>query len=167
MTAFLKIDRWADIPTAIATMQAAGADHRIPLMQGLYHGRIAHLELHRDGSARQFKMWAAMSRLPAVLLLGDDDHAEQAGPDTWPIAPRVLRWARFVLIHGGAGRPEHYEYAINLAGTFRRLAMIECSSGNVGAWRQAAERWAVNAAGQVMQPPPGFPHPSLDRSGMQ
>ena len=108
-----------------------------------------------------------MSRLPALALLGDDDHATPDGPDTWPIAQRALRWARFVLIHGGVGRPEHYEYAIALAVAHRRLLMIESSSANVPAWRAASERWAVGARGQVMQPPPGFPHPSLDRGAMQ
>ena len=54
--ALVRINTWADIPAAIARMQAAGVVHRIPLLQNLYHGRIAHLELHRDGSARQFKL---------------------------------------------------------------------------------------------------------------
>ena len=168
MTApFIKIDCLADIPPAIARMQAAGAGHRVPLLQGVYHGRIAHLELHRGASARQFKVWAAASRLPALALLGDDDHTDPAGPDTWPLAPRVLRWARFIVVHGAAGRPEHYEQVLALTAAHRRVAMIECSSINIPAWQAAAERWAVGAQGLVMQPLPGCPHPSLDRSGMQ
>ena len=167
MSAFLKINRWADVPAAIATMQAAGAGHRIPLMQALYHGRIAHLELHRGGSARLFKLWAAMSRLPALALLGDDDHAVPDGPDTWPLAPRVLRWARFIVVHGGAGRPEHYEHVLALTAVHRRVVMVECSSANIPAWQAAAQRWAIGAQGLTMQPPPGCPHPSLDRGSMQ
>jgi hypothetical protein len=162
-----KINTRDDIPPAIARLQAAGAWHRVGLLQAVYHGLIDHTELHRGTSARYFKRWAAASCQPALALVGDDDHETPDGPDTWPLAPRVLRWARFILIHGGAGRPEHYEHAIALTGTFRRVLMVECSSRNIPAWQAAAERWAVGAQGLTMQPPSGFPHPSLDRSGMQ
>lgn len=108
-----------------------------------------------------------MSRLPALALLGDDDHASLDGPDTWTVAPRVLRWARLVVIHGGAGRPEHYEHVLALTAVHRRVVMVECSSVNISVWQAAAERWTVGAQGLTMQPPPGCPHPSLDRSEMQ
>jgi len=165
--AFLKITCWDDIPPAIARLQAAGAGHRVPVLQALYRGQIAHLEMHRHSSARLFKRWAAMSRLPALALLGDDDHATPDGPDTWAVAPRVLRWARFIVVHGGAGRPEHYEHVLALTAVHRRVVMVECSSRNISAWRAAAERWAVGAQGLTMQPPPGCLHPSLDRSKAQ
>ncbi len=165
--AVFTIDCWDDIPPAIARLQAAGAGHRVPLLQAFYRGQIAHLEMHRHSSARLFKLWAAMSRLPALALLGDDDHATPDGPGTWLLAPRVLRWARFIVIHGGAGRPEHYEHVVALTAVHRRVLMIESSSANIPAWQAAAERWAVGAQGLTMQPPPGFPHPSLDRSAMQ
>ena len=166
MTFFTRINSWSDIPHAISQTQQAGAGHRVPLLQGLYNGRIAHWELQRTSSARQFKLWAAMSRLPALALLGDDDHAILDGPDTWPLTRRVFAWARFILIHGGAGRPEHYEAAIALTCLHKRLVMIECSSANIEAWKAAATRWGTGAEGLVMQPPPGFPHPSLDRGAM-
>jgi len=165
--AFLKISCRDDIPGAIAKLQAAGAGHRMPLLQAVYHGEIANLEMHRHSSARLFKQWAAMSRLPALALLGDDDHSPLDGPDTWPLAPRVLRWARFVVVHGGAGRPEHYEHVLALTAVHQRVVMVECSSATISAWQAAAERWAVGARGLTMQPPSDCPHPSLDRSGIQ
>jgi len=164
---FVKINTRDDIPPAIAKLQAAGVRHRVPLLQAVYHGRVAHAELHRGTSTRYFKLWAAMVRLPALALLGDDDHAVPDGPDAWPLAPRVLRWARFVVVHGGAGRPEHYEHVLALTAVHQRVAMIESSSANVSAWQAAAERWAVGAQGLIMQPPLGCPHPSLSRSAMQ
>ena len=106
------------------------------------------------------------SRLPALALLGDDDHATPDGPDTWPGARRVLAWARFILIHGGAGHPEQYEHAIALTCLHKRLVLIECASANIEAWKAAARRWGMGGEGLVMQPPPGFPHPSLDRGSM-
>jgi len=162
-----KINTRDDIPGAITRLQAAGAWHRVPLMQAAYHGRIDHTELHRGTSAQYFKRWAAASCHPALALLGDDDHATPDGPATWSIAPRVLRWARFIVVHGGAGRPEHYEHVLALTAVHRRVVMVECSSRNISAWRAAAERWAVGAQGLTMQPPPGCPHPSLDRSKAQ
>lgn len=166
MNVFVRINSWDDLPHAISRMQVVGAEGRVRVLQALLHGRIAHLELQRTGSARTFKLWAAASRLPALALLGDDDHAVPDGPDTWPGARRVLAWARFILIHGGAGQPEHYEAAIALTCLHKRLVMIECSSANVEAWKAAAVRWGTGAEGLVMQPPPGFPHPSLDRGAM-
>lgn len=166
MNAFVRINSWTDLPHAISRMQVAGAEGRVRVLQTLLHGRIAHLKLQRAGSARQFKVWAAASRLPALALLGDDDHATPDGPNTWPDARRVLGWARFILIHGGAGRPEHYEHAITLTCLHRRLVMIECSSANIEAWKAAATRWGTGAEELVMQPPPGCPHPSLNRGSM-
>lgn len=160
----LQIDSLDDIPGAIARLQAAGAGHRVPLLQAVLHGRIAHAELHRATSAGYLKRWAALAPpLPALALIGDDDHATPAGPDTWPIAPRAFRWARFVLVHGGAGHPAHYERAIALAAIHRRVLMVECASDSIPAWLDAAERWGNGAHGLVMHPPPGRPHPSLTR----
>lgn len=159
MTAFVKIDRWEDVPAAISRMQTAGADHRVPILRSLYRGVIAHLEIGRDGSVGLFKRWAAAIHLPGLALIGDDDHAPVDGPDTWPIAHRALRWARFVLIHGGPGATLHYEYAVELAKRHRRLVMVECSSANIALWERAASKWCAGAEGLVMRPPPGGVHP--------
>lgn len=159
MTAFVKIDRWEAIPDAISRMQAAGAEHRVPVLQALYRGEIAHLEVGRDGSAGTFKRWAAAIQLPGLALIGDDDHAAVDGPNTWPIAQRALKWARFVLIHGGPGATAHYEFAIELAKRYRRLVMIECTSTNIATWEKAASKWCAGAEGLVMRPPPGGVHP--------
>lgn len=160
MNAFVHIDSWEAIPAAISRMQTAGADHRVPILRALYRGEIAHLELGRGGSTSAFKRWAAAIQLPGLALLGDDDHAAADGPDTWPIAHRVLRWARFILIHGGTGDASHYDYAVELARQYRRLVMIECSSANIAAWESAASRWCAGAEGLVMRPPPGVVHPA-------
>lgn len=161
MNAFVHIGSFDAIPAAISRMQTAGAEHRVPILQALYRGEIAHLELGRSGSASNFKRWAAAIQLPGLALIGDDDHAAVDGPDTWPIARRALRWARFILIHGGPGDASHYEYAIGLAKRYRRLVMIECASARIAAWEQAGSKWCTGAEGLVMRPPPGGVHPSL------
>ena len=160
-TPFVHISEWDQIPGVISQMQAAGAEHRIPLLQALYHGRIAHLEMARAGSATKLKRWIASARLPALLLLGDDDQATPDGPGTWPVAQRAMAWARFVLLHGAAGRVEHYRLAVKLTEQYGRLVMVECSSANIPAWKAAAERWGRGIEGQIITPVPGNPHPSL------
>lgn len=164
---FLYIDKQSGISRAVAALHQVGAGHRVPLLQALHRGRITLLEARRPGSSKLFKLWAATAaRTPAVALIGDDDCASPDGPDTWPIAPRMLRWARFILIHGG-GQPDRYEHAVRLAEASGRLMMVECSSANVEAWQEAAARWAVNAQGEVMRPPPESLHPSLDKGHVQ
>lgn len=165
MNAFVNIERWEDIPGAISRMQLAGADHRVPILQALYRGEIAHLEIGRDGSAGLFKRWAAAIQLPGLALIGDDDHAAVDGPDTWPIARRALCWARFVLIHGGPGATLHYEYAVELAKRHRRLVMVECSSANIALWERVASKWCAGAEGLVMRPPRGGVHPTGCKTG--
>ncbi len=155
----IRINSLADIPGAISAMQQAGAHHRVPLMQALYHGRIALMDLYRPASATMVKRWMAAARLPAIAMIGDDDEGAEQGPDTWPVAARLLRWARFVVIHGGAGYSKHYEHVVTLALIHRRVLMIECSSANVAAWNEAAARFCVGAGGLVLAPPAGVAHP--------
>lgn len=161
MTAAFRVESWADLPRIISQLQAAGVGHRIPLLQALLHGRIAYLELERGSSAALFKPWASMIRLPGVVLIGDDDHAAVDGPDTWAIARRAIQWARFILIHGGPGAPEHYRYALRLAAAYDRLLLVECASTTIEAWQAAASRWADRAEGLVFVPPPGAAHPAV------
>lgn len=156
-----RINTWSDIPDAISKMQVAGVGHRVPIMQALYHGRIAHLEVQRTGSNGLMKRWMAAVAMPALLLIGDDDHASPDGPATWPIAERALRWARFVLLHGAGGLAEHYHYAVSLTEQYRRLVLVECASDNLQAWRAASERWGSGSNGQIIAPAPGLAHPSL------
>lgn len=149
----------------IAHLSQSRCAYKIPLYRAAQAGTIALCEFTRDGIP-PLKRLDRTGR-PVVVLLGDDDHAVPDGPDTWPRARRVLQWASFVVIHGSAGRPEHYEHVIDLTSVHRRVAMIECGSHAIPAWQAAAERWAIGAHGLTIQPPPGCPHPSLDRSRAQ
>lgn len=146
-------------------MQTAGADHRVPILRGLLRGELAHLELCREGMSGAFKKWAAMIRLPGLLLIGDDDHSPVDGPDAWPIARRAFQWTNFVLLHGGAGDASHYEMAVGLTKQYRRLLIVECSSATLPAWRAAASRWCRGTEGLAMEPPPGTVHPSALSKG--
>lgn len=166
--AILKIDTWDDVPRAISTMQLAGADHRVPILQALYAGRIGTWEARRTGCTGQCKRFLAMVRKPALVIIADDDDAP-TGPDGWPVAARLMRWARQVVIHGAAGHPAHYEGAVMAAEVVGRLLLVECTSGTVEAWKAAARRWAAQAVIQAVQVPEGQgSHPTpVDRAKVQ
>jgi len=156
--------RQEGIPARIAKLQQVGAP-RWPLYEAAGR-RIDYFEVPLASAgtcAGSFKRWAAGSAgHPAIVLLGDDDDFQgHAGPDHWPIARRAMRWAAFVLIHGAAGYPDQYRWAIELAKLHRRLLVIECRSATIPAWKAAAACWAAPAArALVLEPPPGCQHPT-------
>lgn len=169
MTAhILKIDTWDDIPRAISTMQLAGVNHRVPVLQAVYAGRIGTWEARRTGCSGQCKRFLAQVRKPALVIIGDDDDAP-TGPDGWTVAQRLMGWARRVIIHGAGGHPAHYEAAVILAEAVGQLLLVECTSATVEAWKATARRWATQAIIQAIQVPDGQgSHPMpVDRSRAQ
>jgi len=154
----VRIDTWEDVPRAIAAMQVAGAGFRVPLLQGLYHGMIAFLDVSRETSSGTVKRFISGIVLPAVVVIGDDDDLP-SGPDGFAPAQRLLKWAHQVVIHGAGGEAEHYRAAVLAAQITGRFLMVECSSPMIPAWTAAARKWATNAVVQVVQPAPGLVHP--------
>ncbi len=161
-----RIDRWDQIPGAIAHMQAAGAHHRAVLMQALYRGHIAHYEVHRSTPARVVKTFMASACRPELLLIGDDDDLP-TGPEGWGQAKRILRWARHVIIHAAAGRVEEYYEAVATAILIGRVCMVETTTEHMDAWRTLAMAARPDASVHVYVPSVG-PHPvPLAREQMQ
>ncbi len=162
MTAFtLKIDTLEDARRAIDLYSRTGFDFRIPLVQSVIDGRICHFEAHRIGSSGKVKRFLAMSAgRPTLVLIGDDD-GDDTGPDGWPMARRLLRWARVVVLHGTGAERWHYETTVNTAELHGQVLMVECSTATLPAWMEATRRWAPNAGVQVLRVPPGTPaHPT-------
>jgi hypothetical protein len=159
----LQIHTRDDLPRIIAMMQQAGAP-QFPLLQAVYAGAVAYLPIYRTTTAHTVKEWIGQTKGPAVATIGDDDHAVKDGPGTWPVASRLLRWAQFVILHGAAGEPEHYQQAVVLANTFGRVLLIECASHNLEAWHTAAGGRAIAAHSLVIAPRSG-PHPIMPNRG--
>ena len=140
MSAFtLRIDDYAGISRAIDLFQRCENGHRIPLLRGLRDGRIGHIEVSRKGSAKTLKSFLAAVKLPAVVLIGDDDD-EPTGPDGWHVAPRLLSWARLLVLHGTGGEAAHYQAVVDQAPKFGRALIVECTSAHLPLWIAAAAR---------------------------
>ena len=148
----------AQLPGLIALYESAGAHHRVPLVRALIRGSIAFYEINRltsRGNAKRFL--AATTRRPAVALLGDDDHAA-TGPAGWPIAEKLLRWSRVVIVHGTGGEPWQYTEAVRLAGVYGTVAFVETSSAEAAAWVRLAQKANPGAKIAEFRPTSGV-HP--------
>ncbi len=155
MTALMmEINSREDAERAIHTLQQSDTGHRIPVVQAWLDGRIAHLEVQRSGCAGKTKRFLAMARLPALVLIGDDD-GEDTGPDGWSVAQRLLRWARVVVLHATGAERWHYEVTIATAEAYGRVLMVECGSSTLAAWKQATLRWSPNSFVQILEVPAG------------
>ena len=140
MSAFtVRIDDYAGISRAIDLFQRCDAGHRIPLLSGMRDGRIGHIEVSRKGSAKTLKSFLAAVKLPAIVLIGDDDD-EPCGPAGWHVATRLLSWARLVVLHGTGGEAAHYQAVVDAAPTFGRALIVECASEHLPLWIAAAAR---------------------------
>ena len=167
MSAPFQIHSRADIPRTIAAMTQAGAGHEVPLYSALYQGRIALLPVFGSTPPRTVKEWQAKAAGPAVAVIGDDAHLTEDGPANWPIAPRLIRWARFIVVNGAMGRAEDYQRIVDLAQVHRRVLLIECSGDRIPEWVAVSEMYGRGALGQVIAPAPGFQHPApVKREGM-
>ena len=163
MSHFAKVNSRDDLPRLIAQMQQAGAP-QYPLIQALYAGRLAYLPLFRTTSSTTVKRWIGMVSRPGIVTIGDDDHAAADGPKTWPVAPRLLKWANLVIVHGATGHAAHYMAAAMVTEMYRRVVLIECSSANIEPWKRAIDLHHKRG-GMVLTPGPGQSHPCPSPQG--
>ena len=66
------IDRFDQIPDAIAHFERIGCGFRTPPLQALYVGRIAYLDVSATTTSRLVKGWMAAAKLPALAIIADD-----------------------------------------------------------------------------------------------
>ena len=128
---FVNVTRADDVARLIGVYQSLGLAHRVPLLRAAMHGRIAFVAVERGGEPplRHLKKL----RSPAVVLIGDDDYLS-TGPDGWPGAVKLRRWARGAMVHGAGGKTEHYALAVGMALERERLLFIETSSVHARGW---------------------------------
>jgi hypothetical protein len=130
------LDHADQLPAAIALAEQIGAGHRAHLLRARRAGRIALYEVFRETSASTFKRLAAVTRRHATLVVVGGDDGRHDGPEAWPLAIRMIRWARAVVLHGSGAEVWHYELAIEGAELHRTALLIECEAAALGAWQE-------------------------------
>lgn len=122
----------------ISRMCQVGEGFRAPALRAARDGLI-NLALVPPGervSARILKF-----RAPTMLILLDDA-PDAAGPDRWPQAAKLLRWAGHATFHAAAGQEAHYGAAVLMAGATGRALLVEMPSADHPAWLRLAARTA-------------------------
>jgi hypothetical protein len=149
----------AEIAGMIARAEQAGEPHIIPVLRAAAAGAIDAAFVSRGAriSMRQLKSTGR----PALAILGDDDHAS-TGPGDWPDAVRLIRWARFLILHGAGGEPMHYAAAVFAAQEHHRALLIETDTAHIEAWRVLIGGIRPNGLGLIIGTRAGAPpHPRM------
>lgn len=124
------------IAQTIARMEAAGEGFRTPLFRAAAQGRLA-IATSLGGSPVLSRL--LKQRRPTVVVL-PDDHPDAIGPDAWPQAGKLLRWANAAIFHASGGRAEEYALIAEAAIRCGRLLLVECELRHLQAWSALAER---------------------------
>jgi hypothetical protein len=147
----------ADIAAAIAHVEQAGKGYLTPALRAAGVGLINLAFIARGNSVSPRAM--KHRRRSIFIILGDDDYSS-SGPAGWPQAEQLVRWARYIVLHGAGGEPEHYSGAVAAALIHHRLLMVETSSGQLEAWRSLVGRVHPRVPGLVITTPADAPtHP--------
>ena len=146
----------------MALLCLSGVAHSLPLFEAVDRDKIAMALLRPDQPPPLRKL--DETNRPAVLVVGDDNNGTRHGPDGWPSAHRLMRWAGATMIHGAAGLPEHYEAAVLGAIQHRRLVLIETASWRVDAWSAMAKRFMPPFRILQIRPDVGVLHPTMPES---
>src|SRR6476620_10838703 len=101
----LILSKAAQIAELIVRSQQAGTGYRAPLYRAAAAGLISIVECGRSGRVPSRVLKA--SPMALLVCLGDDDDMP-SGPIGGPQAPKLLRWARGIILHGAGGEAKHY-----------------------------------------------------------
>ncbi|MFT8245223.1 hypothetical protein [Roseomonas sp. BN140053] len=142
----------------IAKLQAAGETYRIPLFQAARQ-KIVSLVAATDGEPMLMR-YLKDTRRPVVALLAGDTPTDR-GPDGWPQARKLIRWAEHVFIHATGGQPFHYEMMVMAAQMKSRVLVIECEYRHHAAWLALVVKLRPRLPVVNLIPPPGGAHPVM------
>ncbi len=154
-----RIKTRAQMAEAVRRMEQAGAGWHVPLLRAVMAGDL-RAAFVAPGSRVPLSL-LDMTRHPrplAVVLMGDG--GGPAEPAAFPQARRLLRWARFIVLHGAGGDAWHYGLAAAAAARFRRVVIAETTSAALPAWFALKAEVAPATPGIGWTVPPGQPaHP--------
>ncbi|RZA29021.1 MAG: hypothetical protein EOP02_05700 [Proteobacteria bacterium] len=143
------------ISETIVRLQQAGEGFRTPLLRAARDGVVNLVMAH--GGQRISSRALKFQRPTVILLL--DDLPTATGPDGWPQAAKLLRWARRGMFHATGGQELHYLGATVAAVGSGRLLLVEMRSEHHATWYDLAKRVAPKLQVLNLLPPNGGVHP--------
>ena len=151
----------AHMAEMVMRLQQAGAAHHVPMIRAAMAGTLRFAVIF-PGSALPLRLLdMARERRPLAVILADDGD-KPTGPDGFPQARRLLRWATSIFIHATGGQPIHYAVAAQATVLVRRVLLIETGIAHQDAWCDLRRAVAPRTPGVVLTVPPGAaPHPHL------
>lgn len=142
--------RMADM---IARMEAAGAGWHVPLIRAAMAGDLRAVFLPPGMRAPRDMLDTAPPRRPLAVILGGDGSAP-AAPAAFPQAVRLLRWSRFIVLHGAGGEAWHYAFIAGATVQWRRCLVVETTSAGLPEWLALRMRVAPHTPGMGWAVPP-------------
>lgn len=140
----------------IRRAELAGATWGIPLFRAVSMGIVRMAMIPRGERLSLSVLDMAKYPQPLVVVVNGDG-LDASGPEGFPQARRLIQWAAYTVLHGAAGKPEHYAVAVEAALHYRRLLFVECRGDHLQAWVDLKQRLAPKTHSLILQTPPGAP----------
>jgi len=93
---------------------------------------------------RYLEAWSG----PLVVLLDGD--GIPSGPEAYPLSTALLRWAKFIMVFGSAGKAADYKYALFAARVTKRVLLVETGRGDAYLWAAAKAKHAPTTGGRLL-----------------
>lgn len=120
---------------AIARLLQTHEAFRVPLLRAARDGALS-FAMAENGRAVPAS-FLKPSR-PRLVILADD-HPGAAGPDAWPQARELMRWAHSAVFHAAAGDPFDYAMIAGATVACGWLLLVEMELRHMQAWGRLAE----------------------------
>jgi hypothetical protein len=149
----------AQMAEALHRFEQAGDTWHAPLIRAAMAGTIRFAIL-APGARVQLRILSMRhDPRPLVMVVGGDTGGP-ATPDAFPQARRLIRWARFVVLHGAGGEPGHYRSAVEAAQRLQRVLIVETTGAALPTWVALKREVAGETPGLIVMVAPGKPaHP--------
>lgn len=145
----------------IRRMEQAGAGWHVPLLRAAMAGDLRFCILQPGQRLPLSQLDMQRHPRPFAVILGGDAGGP-AGPDAFPQARRLLRWAAGIVLHGAGGEARHYGAVAEAAMLLRRVALVETTTAALPQWLALKAEVAPATPALVVEVPPGKPaHPTM------
>ncbi|MDB5414113.1 MAG: hypothetical protein JWR10_2448 [Rubritepida sp.] len=156
MTISFQTMRPEKVPELIAKAHRIGAPWTVPMLRGAERG-LVRLVMAGPGQSFPLSLLDMQKNpQPAIVVLGGDAF-NAIGPEGFPRATRLLRWAGYSVLHGAGGEPWHYAMTVDAALLWRRVLLVECRGDHLQAWIDLKRQIAPSAPGLVFGVAEGKP----------